>query len=220
MTIDQYDDRRLSETLVSAMKAKGLTVPKLSEVTGIAERIIELFLAERYDGLPAAPYVRGYLLKLAEALGLEGELLWDAYGRFHAEIRRAGQRDVLPQNRFALPRVSRKFLVGGALALVVVGFILSRFIFGGASFTFEVNVPDDLVVATSTYALEGRVRAGDRLTLNGASVTLDREGTFARAWELAPGFNTLRFVVTRPLEGEREFAKQIFYEAPTAPSTF
>lgn len=220
MTIDQYDDRRLSETLVEAMKMKGFTVPKLSEATGVAERIIELLLAERYDALPPAPYVRGYLLKLAETLGMEGDMLWDAYGRFHAEIRRAGQKDMLPINRFALPRISRKFLVGGAIALIVIGFVLSRFVFGGTTFTLEVNIGDDLVVATSTYMLQGKIRAGDRLTVNGTSVTLDLEGVFTREWELAPGFNTLRFMVTRPLEGEREFVKQIFYEAPVATSTF
>lgn len=220
MSIDQYDDRRLSETLVEAMKMKGLTVPKLSEATGVAERIIELLLAERFDALPPAPYVRGYLMKLAESLDLEGEVLWDAYGKFHAAIRRAGTKDILPANRFALPRVSRKFLVGGALALIIVGFIVSRFFFGGIALTLQVNIPENLVVATSTYVFEGRVHPGDQLTLNGAPITLDLEGAFTRAWELAPGFNTLRFAVTRPLEGEREFVHQIFYEVPAATSTF
>lgn len=220
MTIDHYDDRRLSETLVEAMKVKGLTVPKLAETTGVAERIIELLLAEHYDALPAAPYVRGYLLKLAEALGLEGEVLWDAYGKFHAEIRRAGQKDTLPSNRFALPRIPRKFILGSVLVLLIAGFIASRFIFGGQNFTLAVNIPDNLVVATSTYILEGSVRRGDQLTVNGVTLTLDLDGAFTREWKLAPGFNTLRFMVTRPLEGGREFVKQIFYEEPAATSTF
>lgn len=220
MTIDHYDDRRLSETLVEAMKIKGFTVPKLAEATGVAERVIELLLAEQYDILPPAPYVRGYLMKLAEALGLDGEVLWDAYGKFHAAIRRAGQKDTLPANRFALPRIPRKFILGGVLVLLISVFIASRFIFGGQNFTLTVNIPDNFVVATSTYVLEGSVRRGDRLTVNGVTFTLNLDGAFTREWNLVPGFNTLRFVVTRPLEGEREFVKQIFYEAPDETSTF
>ncbi len=220
MTIDHYDDRRLSETLVEAMKVKGLTTSKLAETTGVTERIIEALLAEQYDALPPAPYVRGYLLKMAEALGLEGEILWEAYGKFHAEIRRAGRKDTLPENRFALPRIPRRFVLGTIIAIVIVGFIASRFLFGGQVFTFEVNVPENFVVATSTYVLQGAVRPGDRLTVNGVPLTLELDGTFTRTWDLASGFNTLRFVVTRPLEGEREFVKQIFYEAPRENSTF
>lgn len=219
MTIDQYDDRRLSETLIEAMKVKGLTTPKLAEATGVAERIIELLLTERFEELPAAPYVRGYLMKIAETLGTDGEMLWDAYGKYHREIRRAGQMDVLPANRFALPRVSRKFLLGGVVALVIIGFVVSRFFFGRQTFVFEVNIPEALVVATSTYILEGNVRAGDQLTVNGVTITLQSDGTFTHEWNLVDGFNTLRFSVIRPLEGEREFVKQIFYEMPNATST-
>lgn len=220
MTIDQYDDRRLSETLVEAMKVKGLTIPKLSETTGISERTIELLLAERFEELPPAPYVRGYLLKIAEVLGADGEMLWDAYGKFHAEIRRAGQKDMLPANRFALPLVSRKLLVGVGLAILVVGLVVFRFFLGERTFVLEVNIPDNLVVATSTYVLEGRVRAGDQLTVNGVPFTLNTDGTFSRAWTLEPGFYTFRFSVTRPLEGTQEFEKQIFYETPTPEEEF
>lgn len=220
MTIDQYDDRRLSETLVEAMKVKGLTIPKLSETTGISERTIELLLAERFEELPPAPYVRGYLLKIAEVLGADGEMLWDAYGKFHAEIRRAGQKDMLPANRFALPLISRKLLVGVGLAILVVGLVVFRFFLGERTFVLEVNIPDNLVVATSTYVLEGRVRAGDQLTVNGVPFTLNTDGTFSRAWTLEPGFYTFRFSVTRPLEGTQEFEKQIFYETPAPEEEF
>lgn len=214
MSIDQYDDRRLSETLVEAMKAKGLTVAKLSEATGVSERVIELLLADRFEDLPPAPYVHGYLLKIAEVLGAEGDVLWDAYGKFHAEIRRAGQKDMLPENRFALPRIPRKLVLGVGLAILVIGFVLSRFLFGETTFIFEVNIADNLIVATSTYLLEGRIRAGDQLTVNGVPITLNTDGTFSRAWTLEPGFSTFRFSVTRPLEGTQEFEKQIFYETP------
>lgn len=216
----EYEEQRLSQTIVEAMKMKGFTVTKLSEATGVSERIVEFILAERFDELPPAPYVRGYLLKIAEVLGLEGDSLWDTYGKYHAEIRRSGYHDTFPENRFALPKISRKLVLGVAISLLILGFIASRFLWGGRAFIFEVNISDNLVVTTSTYTLEGRVRAGDQLTLNGASLNLDLDGGFTREWNLAPGFNTLRFVVLRPLEGEREFVEQIFYEVSSAASTF
>lgn len=218
--MEQYDDKSLSETLVEAMKMKGLTVEKLSLSTGVSDRILELLLAERFDDLPPAPYVRGYLLKIAEALGQDGAALWDAYGKYHREIRRAGFHDTLPENRFALPRVSRRFVVGVVLALLIAGFVVSRFIWGAQTFVFEVNVPEGATTATSTYALAGRVRAGDQLTVNGVPLTLNSDGSFEYPWDLTPGFTTLTFTVRRPPEGEREFVRQIFYEVPTTTSTF
>lgn len=202
--------------MVEAMKIKGLTVEKLSLTTGVSERVIELLLAERFEELPAAPYVRGYLLKIAEALGLESSLLWETYGKYHEEIRHAGKKDTLPENRFALPKVSRKLVLGIAIGIVIAGFVISRFAWGGRTFTFTVNIPDGLVVATSTYVIEGAIRPGDQLTVNGATLYPHEDGTFKEEVTLVPEFNTFEFVVRRPLEDSRTFTKQIFYEVPTS----
>lgn len=208
-------EKQLSAIILEAMKAKGLTVEKLSHATGVSERSLELLLAERFEQLPPAPYVRGYLLKIAEVTGLEGETLWEQYGKYHHEIRRAGRKDMLPVNRFALPTISKNLLAGIAIALIVVAFVVSRFVWGGRAFTFEVNIPDDLVVATSTFVIEGRVRANDQLTLNGTALYPQGDGSFEKEMTLASGFNTFTFVVKRPLEEERTFVEQIFYESPT-----
>ena len=213
--MEQYDDKTLAEALLEAMKIKGFSVEKLSLTTGVSERILELLLAERFDELPPAPYVRGYLMKIAEALGVDGQILWDAYGKYHREIRRSGHHDTLPENRFALPKISRRLLAGIVVALLVVGFAASRFFGGAQTFVLEVNITEEAITASSTYLLSGNVRAGDQLTVNGVPLTLNQDGSFERSWELVPGWNTLTFLVRRPLGGEREFVKQIFYESPT-----
>jgi len=216
MSIDQYDDRHLSETLMEAMKVKGLTTEKLALATGVSERIIELLLAERFEELPPAPYLRGYLMKISEALGMDGQELWSAYGKYHREIRRAGYHDTLPTNRFALPQVSRKLIVIATVAVLLAGFVASRFLVSTRNFLFEVNVAEPAVVTTSTYAISGTVRAGDRVSLNGDELAVAAGGTFSATVTLKPGWNDLLFVVRRPLEGEREYRRQIFFEAPTS----
>ncbi|MBI2278732.1 MAG: helix-turn-helix domain-containing protein [Candidatus Brennerbacteria bacterium] len=219
--MDQYDDKTLAEALAEAMRLKGFTVSKLAEMTGVAERIIELFLAERFEDLPPSPYVHGYLLKIGESLGADGNALWNAYGKFHREIRRAGHRDTLPENRFALPKIPRKLAIGALLALLAAGLAGARLFFGGSSFMLEMNIPENLVVATSTYLLEGHARPGDQLTVNGALIVLEDDGAFAEELNLVPGFNTLRFVITRPLERARESVRKIFYQvSTTTPAAF
>lgn len=216
MTPEHYDDKTLAEVLAEAMKLKGITLAKLADATGVTERNLELLLAERFDELPSAPYVHGYLVKIAEVLGLDGQALWDAYGRYHREIRRAGHRDALPKNRFDLPKISRRVVLGASAIAIILGFVASRFLMGGTTFSFEVNIPENLIVATSTYRITGKIRAGDELLMNGAAVPVAPEGTFTQTVNLSPGPNTITFTVRRPLEGEREFEKLIFFAEPEA----
>lgn len=220
--MDPYDDKTLAEALTEAMRAKGFTVPKLAEATGVTERALELLLAERFEELPPAPYVRGYLMKIAEVLGADGQTLWDAYGKYHRAIRRAGHRDALPANRFALPKVSRRLLVGGAAAFLIGLFVALRLFSGARAIALEVNIPEEETAASSSpYLLRGQVRAGDQIEINGVALTPHADGSFEEARNLVPGLNTLVFTVRRPLGGAREFIRQIYYEVSTSsPETF
>jgi len=82
--MDQQErPRTFSAIIIDALRARGLTVEKLATTTGISERFISGLLDESFEALPPAPYTRGYILKIAEVLGLEGAVLWKEYVRDH-----------------------------------------------------------------------------------------------------------------------------------------
>ena len=100
--------KNLINLILEALKLKGMNLEKLSQLSGVSERSLALLLEEQFDKLPPAPYVHGYLVKIAETLNLDGRELWREYLKNNEEIRRSGKEDILPLNRFAIPKLNKK----------------------------------------------------------------------------------------------------------------
>lgn len=206
--------RPFSSIIIDALRAKNLNVEKLVQLTGVSDRFIALLLDEQFERLPAAPYTRGYILKIAEVLGLDGERLWREYLKNHDDLRKSGSKDTLPPNRFETPTfLSKKIIAGAVLAILVIVFFLLRLpsLFGTPELSIT-NIPDNLVVSTSTYAVTGKVNPQNQLTVQGQIVYPQGDGSFSRSVSLQPGFNTIEFKVKKLLEKEIVITKQIFYQ--------
>ena len=54
------------------IKAKGFSLKKLADVTGIAPVHIENLLRGDFGHIPSAPYFRGYLIRLGKVLDFDG----------------------------------------------------------------------------------------------------------------------------------------------------
>jgi DNA-binding transcriptional regulator YiaG len=59
------------ELLRQIREGRGLTPQMLADRTRISSRHVENIEADRYDGLPAAVYLRGMLMSIARELGLD-----------------------------------------------------------------------------------------------------------------------------------------------------
>jgi len=214
------EERRnnLSSLILETLRAKNLSVEKLSQMTGVPERFLNLLIEERFEKLPAAPYVRGYLLKIAQALNLEGNRLWGEYLKDNALIRRSGKKDELPPNRFALSviTVNKKIIAFVGVLLILGIFVAIRLpsILGVPELI--VDVEDDVVTSSSVITLSGTIELKDQLTINGELIYPDSNGAFTKTVTLEPGFNTFVFNAKRFLGKERTAVKQIFYQTSTS----
>ena len=195
------EERRnnLSSLILETLRAKNLSVEKLSQMTGVPERFLNLLIEERFEKLPAAPYVRGYLLKIAQALNLEGNRLWGEYLKDNALIRRSGKKDELPPNRFALSviTVNKKIIAFVGVLLILGIFVAIRLpsILGVPELI--VDVEDDVVTSSSVITLSGTIELKDQLTINGELIYPDSNGAFTKTVTLEPGFNTFVFNAKR-----------------------
>ena len=208
--------KNLSEVLTDGIRIKGITVEKLAQLSGVSERYIASLVEEKYSELPAAPYVRGYLLKIAALLNLDGENIWQEYLKNHDALRRAGERDHLPPNRFTTKNLGKKPILVGFIAIFLVGFFVSRIaaFYSGPSLTLA-NLKENIVVESPQFVIEGKIKLSDQLTLNGEEIYPDEKGNFEKTVELGPGFNTLIFKVKKLLGKEHTIIKQIFYRQET-----
>lgn len=207
------EERTLSGTLVGALRARGITAGKLSELTGVSERFLESLIEDKFESLPSLPYTRGYLMKIADVLGLDGEELFNEFLRDNAAVKRSGRDDRLPPNRFEKPRFTGKLIV---LAFVILGVLLYVFLkvsfFAGRNGLLLRNLSDEITYSNEpVFAISGRIGDSYELTLNGEKIYADGNGDFTAQVELKEGFNTLIFAAKKFLGGEKTVTKQIFY---------
>lgn len=210
----ETNDQKLASLILEALKLRGLTLDKLSQITGVSERSLALILEERFDKLPPEPYVHGYIIKIAEALNLDGQKLWQEYLKNNEEIRRSGQEDILPPNRFAIPRINKKIAVGVIAAILILGYLAVRLpaIFGQPEIIIQGMDNNPTVVLEASTTIHGIMNPADELKINGEIIYPDKDGNFQKNVLLQSGFNNIVFQIKKLLGKTYTIDKQIFYQ--------
>jgi len=207
--------KSISTLLTDAMRVKNMSVEKLSQVTGISDRFIELLLEEHFNKLPSAPYVRGYVLRIGEVLSIDGNELWEIIKAYHRQtVAQSGEKDILPRNRFHIESINIKIVIGITIGIIFFIFLLFRIPVLLGKQKFELyDIQDGMKVTTSTLSIRGTINPSDELFINDEQIVADENGNFEKTIELTPNFNTLHFTVKGLLGKELQETKQIFYEA-------
>jgi len=203
----------VKEVLEQALQEKRMSIARLAELTDIPERYVAALIEGGEYELPPAPYVRGYLLRMATALGLDGQQIWSAYVK-QQELKTSGEGDTLPVNRFALKRVGGKIL--GIIFAIVVFTLIAGWAIKAVIIREEIDIQspmeDGVVMFDQTIDLRGKIDPGERLTINGESVAVDRNGYFEKNISLEPGINMIEFKAKRLLGKERTVVRRIIYQ--------
>ncbi len=215
------EPKSLSELLLEQLEQKNISVSKLSESTGIPERFINIFLNQdpaNNHALPSAPYVRSYLKKITIALDLNPETTWQTYVETHNPIQ-SGNKDRLPQNRFAIQSINKKNVVlaflSGLIAIYIifnVGRLLSK-----PAISIMEPTGETTTLTTQSFYIKGIVKNyKDILTINGATIYINEAGEFNKEFSLTPGTNSFEIIAKRFLGRETRLTKHIIYE-PISP---
>lgn len=219
--MDGHDTQKtLRETLKDALRSKGISADKLAELTEITPRYIRALIENDAENLPPAPYVRGYIERIAQALDTDPDALWHQY-QHNENINRSGERDLLPSNRFAHSKINKKAI---ALTIVVLAALvyliptISSFL-GRPSVTITSPSTNNQTTATSAFFITGQVDdPKDKVLINNEEATVSPDGTFSKEVLLQSGPNTYTIVVHRFLGRDTTIVRTIFL-TPTAPST-
>lgn len=214
----QGEEKSLSELIIDTLKLKGMTLEKLSQLTGVSESALEFLVEEHFNSLPPAPYVHGYLMKIAETLNLDGKDLWHRYLKNNEELRRSGHEDVLPQNRFVTKEINKKVVLIITGIVIVGAYFALRLpsLLGKPELTLQNLEGSPTVVQTATFVVEGAMNPSDTLTLNGETLFPAKDGRFQKNIILQAGFNTLVFQVKQLLGNSYTVTKQVYYETATS----
>lgn len=209
--------KNLGELISEALHLRSLNIEKLSEVTDIPVHYLIALSNADLKRLPPAPYVRGYLAKIAQILRVDAESLLMAYKQelFIRPSKISGPLDKLPPNRYAFKASGkRKFIIIAAvLVLAVMSLIwgLSGF-WGTPQIKITSPAADNLIVNDSSIKISGEASSRDKLTINNEEILVDKNGRFEKDFSLQPGINTIEFKIKRFLGKEISVVRQIVYQ--------
>ena len=207
----------LSNIILEALRSRDFTVEKLGQLTGISENHLEAILEERFDKLPAQPYIGGYIIKIADVLDLNGKELWDQYLKDLQVIRRSGSEDQLPQNRFTSRiRFNKRSFLAIIIIVILIGYGLIRTTYTLRKPGFDlINLHENfLTVQEPTFKIIGTIQSNVKLTMNGETIYADANGNFEETIQLNLGVNILEFKSKRFLGQEQTIIKQLVYQEP------
>jgi cytoskeletal protein RodZ len=194
------------------IKDRGVSLKKLSEVTGITPAHIENLLRSDYENMPSAPYFHGYLIRLGSALDFDGEEWWATLKK-EGVIKNSGELDTLPRNRFVKqsPPKYLWFIGLGVIVLIYLAFQLPH-ILGKPTLTVILPDQNPYTTSSSTFTLEGTVQDADSLYLNdNQEITVASDGSWQQTVLLGVGLNPFKISAKKFLGGETDVAEQVIY---------
>jgi transcriptional regulator with XRE-family HTH domain len=213
------NDLPFEQFFAEKIKERGLSLKKLSEMTGIAPSHIENLLRGDYENMPSAPYFHGYILHLGAVLDFDGEEWWVKL-RKEGVVKNSGELDTLPRNRF-IKQAPPKYLwwIGAGILVLIYLAFQAPHIFGKPTLTVISPDANPYVTTSSTFTLAGTVNGADSLYLVGANggqeqIIVATDGSWQKGVLLGIGPNPFEILAKKFLGGETSVTEQIFYQPP------
>lgn len=206
------EQKNFHEFFSEIVERSGSNIDKLAELTGISPRYLRAFCEGDFKKLPSLPYVRGYLMKISNVLGIDGQELWSAYKEeLKAKI---VIDDTLPLNRFALKPRSCKNLAIGIIIIFVIIFLIWRLDDLLGIPKIEISNPaNDLIVNEDIINIKGTINNyRDKLLINNEEIFIAKDGKFEKEYHLAPGANAIEFRLKRFLGKEVSEVRRVVYQ--------
>ncbi|MEK7555379.1 MAG: helix-turn-helix domain-containing protein [Patescibacteria group bacterium] len=204
--------KNLTETFQEALGLRGLNTEKLAELTNVPEMYILALRDANFEKLPSAPYVRGYLMKIAEILRIDGEMLWQTYK--NENIKTSGAKDKLPSNRFLIKPLKKKIFIFGFIAIFVIIYLIwqSDNFLGTPKIEIINPAFPTVIVNEPNMKLSGETDTQNKLTINNEEIFIGKDGRFEKEISLQPGINIIEFKAKKLLGKETKVVRQIMYQ--------
>lgn len=208
------EELNFEDFFAERMRQKGASVKKLADMTGIIPRHLAEIAAGNFSALPSAPYVRGYLIRLGEALDFDGEAWWQKI-KTERRVKNSGATDALPENRF-IKKYPTKYIGGGIIVLLVVIYAVIQFpnIIGKPSITINEPDPSQNPFVTNMYQfpIQGNVQNASALSIDGDTITISPTGSWQKEVTLSNGMNQFTITAKKFLGGTTEVTERIVYQ--------
>lgn len=211
------DNVSFEQFFAEKIKERNISLKKLADATGIAPAHIETLLRGDFENMPSAPYFRGYLVRLGNELGFDGEEWWMKFKK-EGVARKSGAGDALPHNRFIKTSPPKWIwaIVAAVVVIIYLAFQAPR-ILGKPSLAVTFPSANPYVTTSSTITIAGTTSGADSVYLVGSNneteqIFVNPDGTWSKTILLGIGPNPIEIAAKKFLGGETTVTENIFYQ--------
>ena len=175
--------RSVGEILRTEREKKHLSLERLSSVSNISIEKIQLLEENKFDQLPSAPYVRGYLRVIAGELGLEVDPLISILRR---DFKESARGELLPRELLQPPapklafstRINLAVLIVISVIGVMVGYGLIQMYLASLPPRLTISQPLQYQVVAATVEVSGMTKPDSAVSINDLPATVNSSGAF------------------------------------------
>lgn len=210
MPEDRAAHHEFASFLSLRVKERGVSLARLSELSGISPENLTLLLEGDFAKLPPAPYLRGYLAKLGKVLNFDGDAMWESVRGVPGV--QSSASDARSRNRFALAPGHRYAWIA-LLGAVILGYLAIRLpaIIGEPRLSVLSPADPTSAARDPQFRVAGTVDRATDLLVNGEKTAVIN-GSWERTVVLEPGLNTIEIRAKKFLGRETAVVRQVVYE--------
>lgn len=186
--------RTAGEILAAARRSKGWSLEELSWRTKIQVKFLRALEDSRFDKLPQAAFVKGFVRTAAAEVGLDPGGLAAVFRRDYGV--RDGSRilpKLFPGEGKSLSWTPQMTVAAAILAVVVVfvGYLGWQLVGLAAAPRLVITQPAEQAVVSKEVVVEGQTDVGVMVTINGQEIKKNKDGSFSQILSLTPGEHTI-----------------------------
>lgn len=209
------DNLKLNDFLVERRKFMRFRFGELAAKTGIPAKHLKKIEKGEWCDLPSGVYVKGFLKKYAQTVGLDEA---EVAARYETEWNQICALPVQARSQnfnqlsFLKDISLRKFSAAAAIILIV-GYMAWQFrvILERPNLNLDNPTVEDIVSAAAVLELAGRVSPGATLTVNNDPVYPEADGIFKKSVELLAGLNVLEVKAVSRFGKESKIIRRVTF---------
>ena len=211
------DNLKLNDFLVQRRKFLKIGFGDLVAKTGIPAKHLKKIEKGEWCDLPSGVYVKGFLKKYTQAVGLDES---EAALRYETEWNQICALPVMPSSLKDSPRFYflkqfsfRKILTVFTVVLVL-GYMGWQFKVILEKPDLDLNYPkeEDIVSTAEKLELSGNVSRGAYLTINSETIYPEEDGSFKKEIDLLNGLNVFKITAASRFGQETKVIRRVTYQ--------
>jgi cytoskeletal protein RodZ len=175
--------KKVGEVLAEYRIKQDISLEKVSQVTRIRVDFLRAIEENRFEELPAEPFVRGFLNSYATYLGLDPATILALLRRDF----KTGEKGKIVPRQFLKQIKRQQSWVGPRLTAVISVVVVIGLVLGYAGLQWwrfrqppplEVFVPEQNEVVERTVTVRGKTSIDAVITVDAKPIAIDQEGVF------------------------------------------